>query len=93
VRLNETIGIRVELLRILATKRRSVFRYSERLKSIRFSLFSRFLGFSLQLVSLRSQSVHVHGTVVRGHIDFSVSHNGNVEFIVQEENIPLVAVP
>ena len=56
-------------------------------------VFLRFLGFSLLLVSLRSQSVHVHGAVVRGHIYFSVSHNRNVEFIVQEENIPLVAVP
>lgn len=42
---------------------------------------------------LRGQPIYIDSAAVSWHVDLPVEHHRDIEFIVEEENVPLIAVP
>ena len=42
---------------------------------------------------VRSEAVYIYRAAVSGDIDFAVGDNGQIEFVVKKEDVPLIAVP
>lgn len=40
-----------------------------------------------------SEAIYVYSTAIGGDVDFAVGNDGQIEFVVQEEYVPLIAVP